>query len=89
MLRVMVLMLAVALAGGGCAAKLTKINMPRPPDECKKKLAALPKYPRGKTTDVQIAVWLAKLRAAYGQATRDYEVCAAYARRTYGTMRDK
>ena len=81
-----------ALFAGGCATDrlLTVAFMPTPPKECEQVLGlTVEPLPKGKTTDAQLAVWMAKEGAARQKEHEMSKVCAEYALRTAGTMKDK
>jgi len=88
-----ILFLLVIFAGiTGCTTtrKLTVVDLTKPPKECDDvKLSSIKKLPAGKTTDAQIAVWLAKEGTVRTKEQATAKVCADYALRLYETMRDK
>lgn len=91
--------LATALAAlgfgvlvSGCATDrlMPTVFMPTPPKECEQVLGlTVEPLPKGKTTDAQLAVWMAKEGAARQKEHEMSKVCAEYALRTAGVMKDK
>ena len=87
-----ILVAAVATAFGGCAKDriLPTVFMPDPPKECEEVLNfKVEKLPKGKTTDSQLAVWMAKEGAARQKEHEISRVCAEHSLRTAGVMKDK
>lgn len=85
-------LLFVPVLLGGCATErlMPTVFMPTPPKECEQVLGlTVEPLPKGKTTDAQLAVWMAKEGAARQKEHEMSKVCAEYALRTAGVMKDK
>ena len=82
--------LAIVISGCAHEKELTVMHMPKPPGECVKvQFQSVKKLPPGKTTDAQIAVWLAKEGTVRTKEQQVAKVCADYALRLYEKMRDR
>lgn len=86
------ILVAASAFSGGCARDriLPTVFMPDPPKECEEVLNfKVEKLPKGKTTDSQLAVWMAKEGAARQKEHEISRVCAEHSLRTAGVMKDK
>jgi hypothetical protein len=82
--------MAATLAGCSMDRMMPMAMMPTPPSECEKVLGfKVEPLPKGKTTDAQLAVWMAKEGATRQTEHSTSRVCAEYALRVAGVMKDK
>jgi hypothetical protein len=91
-LRTVALITTVAFGVSACEKNnlLPTSFMPTAPNECAQVMDFhVPELPKGKTTDAQVAVWLAKDSVERQQEHAIAQVCAKHALKTAGALKEK